>query len=307
MKAPSLDSPPTTSLLGLYLERKEELFARIDQQRPDQAADQVSDFIRAMERPYTDAGREPAHLAHHVLNTVAAASQTLLAVEATATNPNQASSGRSGQPRSTSWVSTVGSTSILFLWGVTLACVLAVVLILTGDPDPAIVPIVCLIVIALLATVGATTAGSGKVPALTPRVTRYVDVPTLDKKISHALRVADELLDAARRAQPGEEKKSDHPALEPKRTLELLQALAAHRMTKHPEKGANELAGEAIRLLFNAKVNPVEYTEEQTDLFEHRPAGVNERRTLLPALVDEQGELVCEGVVLVPVSSVSDG
>ena len=304
MKKNLLKDPSTISLLGLYLERKEEFYGQINQQHPTRAADQVSSFVRDLERPYTDASTDgkQAHLVHHVLNTVAAASQTLVSVEATATTAAYSSSGREGRPRSTKWISSVGSTPILFLWGVTLACVLAVVLILTNDPDPAIVPIVCLIVVALLATVGATTSGSGKTPALTPSVNRFVDVPTLDKKISHALRVADELLGAASLAYQSEEQKSDHPALEPRRTLELLQALASHRMATHPEKGANDLAGEAIRLLFNAKVTPVEYTEEQTQLFEHRPAGVDEHRTLLPALVNEQGELVCEGVVLVPVS-----
>ena len=304
MKENQLEAPRTASLLGQYLGQKEEFLSRINKQRPAQAADQVSSFIRDMERPYTDASPdgEPAYLVHHVLNAVAAASQTLVSVEATATNTKYQSSGNGGNQRSIKFIGSVGSTPILFLWGITLACVLAVIFILTNDPDPAIVPIVCLIVIALLATVGATTSGSGRAPALTPRVTLHVDVSALDKKISHALRVADELLDAARLAYQSEEKKTDHPQLEPKRTLELLQALASHRMTARPEKEANDLAGEAIRILFNAKVTPVEYTEEQTHLFEQRPAGVNEYRTLLPALVDEQGELVCEGVVLVPIS-----
>ena len=303
MKEDQLE-PQTASLLGLYLEQKEDLLSRIDTQRPARAAEQVSSFIRDMERAYTDSStaREQAHLVHHVLNAVAAASQTLVTVEGTASvsSASDRSSGSGTGTSSTNFVSSARSTPIFFLWGVTVACILAVILILTNDPEPAIVPIVSLIVIALLATVGATTSGSGKAPALTPRVTLHVDVPMLDKKISHALRVADELLDATRLAYQTEEKASDHPKLESKRTLELLQALASHRIAPRPEKEAKELAGEAIRILFNAKVTPIEYTEEQMHLFEQRPAGVKAYRTLLPALVDEHGELVCEGVVLVP-------
>lgn len=304
MKEDPLASPQVASLLGLYLEQKEELLSRLDKQRPSQVADQVSRFIRDMERPYTDATTAPEqiHLVHHVLNAVAAASHTMVSVEATATNTHFTKSGGEADSSPSKFMGSVRSRPIFFLWGVTLACVLAVVLIMTNDPDPAIVPIISLILIALLAIVGAVTSGSERTPALTPRVTLHVDVSALDKKLSHALRVADELLDAAHLAFQTEEKKSDHPQLEPKRTIELLQALASHRITTHPEKEANDLAGDALRILFNAKVTPMEYTEEQAHLFEQRPAGVKAHRTLLPALVDEHGELVREGVVLVPVS-----
>lgn len=304
MKKDPPESPRVTSLLGLYLDQKEEFLSRLNPHRPTQVADQVGSFIRDMERPYTDAsaGGGAVHLVHHVLNAVAAASQTLVTVEATASLGSAPPAGGGGDQPSVKFMGSARSTPLLFLWGITLACILAVIFILSNDPDPAILPIVSLIAIAILATAGATTSGSGRTPALTPRVTLHVDLSALDKKVSHALRVADELLDAAHLAYQTEEEKSDRPELEPKRTLELLQALASHRMTTHPEKEASDLAGEAIRILFNAKVTPVEYTRDKEHLFEQRPAGIKEYRTLLPALVNEHGELVCEGVVLVPVT-----
>ena len=176
MKEDQLE-PQTASLLGLYLEQKEDLLSRIDTQRPARAAEQVSSFIRDMERAYTDSStaREQAHLVHHVLNAVAAASQTLVTVEGTASvsSASDRSSGSGTGTSSTNFVSSARSTPIFFLWGVTVACILAVILILTNDPEPAIVPIVSLIVIALLATVGATTSGSGKAPALTLPMHRW--------------------------------------------------------------------------------------------------------------------------------------
>jgi hypothetical protein len=307
MKEDQSEGNKVASLLGLYLEKKEELIGRLDKNNPAKAADQISSFVRDLERPYTDlssATGVPTHLVHHVLNTVAGASQTLVAVAATASNPNYKKSGTGEGSPSLSLTGGSRSTSIFYLWGVTLACVLAVVLILTSDPNPAVLPIVSLIAIAILATVGATTSGAGssRAATLTPKVTLFVDVATLDKKLSHALRVADELLAAASLADQTVHPENSRPELEPKRTFELLQALASHRMTSYPEKKANDLAGDAIRILFNAKVALVEYSRENAHLFEERPAGITERRTLLPALVDENGELVCEGVVLVPIT-----
>jgi hypothetical protein len=305
MKEDQSEGTTRASLLGLYLERKENLFASLDKQSPDDAANKVSSFIRDLERPYTDkiaTSDVPVYLIHHVLNTVAGASQTLVAVNATTSSlkPGKVSGG--GSKGLAKFTGSVRSRPIFFLWTVAVACILAVVLILTNDPEPAILPVVMFIVIAILAAVGATSSGSESAKVLTPKVNLYVDGAMLDKKISHALRVADELLAAASLAHEPEEEKSDHPELEPKRTFELLQALASHRITSHPEKEANDLAGDAIRILFNAKITPVEYSREQSHLFEERPAGVKKYHTLLPALVDEQGELVREGVVLVPIT-----
>nr|WKN38535.1 hypothetical protein K4G66_07440 [Tunicatimonas sp. TK19036] len=306
MKEDQPEGTRVASLLGLYLGKKEELLTDLPKRTPDKAADQISSFIRALERPYTDIASDigtPAHLVHHVLNTVAAASQSLVSVEASVANAKYQTPA-AGSNSSGKFAGYIRSTPIFYLFGVIIACVLAVILILTNNPDPAVLPIVSLIVIAILATVGATTSGSGsgQAPTLTPKITLSVDVATLDKKISHALRVADELLEAASLAYKTEGQKDDRPQLEPKRTFELLQALASHRMASFQEKEASDLAGDAIRILFNAKVKPVEYTGEQAHLFEQRPAGITEPRTLLPALIDEHGELVCEGVVLTPIA-----
>ena len=304
MKEDQSEGNTRASLLGLYLERKENLFASLEKQPPDSVANKVSSFIRDLERPYTDqsaASDVPTYLVHHVLNTVAGASQALVAVNATTTSLKQKRVSNGGG-KGLSKFTGVRSRPIFFLWAVTVSCILAVIFIITNDPEPAILPVVVLILIAILAAVGATSSGSESGPALTPKVNIYVDRAMLDKKISHALRVADELLAAASLAHETEEESSDHLELEPKRTFELLQALASHRVTSHPEKEAGDLAGDAIRILFNAKITPVEYTREQSHFFEERPAGIKKYRTLLPALVDEQGELVREGVVLVPIT-----
>lgn len=305
MKEDQPEGNTVVSLLGLYLEKKDKLIASLDKQPPDSAANKVSSFIRDLERPYTDlstADGVPMHLVHHVLNTVAGASQALVAVNATTSSLKHQKASSGGSKGLSKFTGSVRSRPIFFLWAVTVACILAVILIISNDPEPTILPVVMFIVIAILAAVGATSSGAETSTALTPKVNLYVDVAMLDKKISHALRVADELLAAASLAYEPEDEKNDHPELEPKRTFELLQALASHRITSHPEKAANDLAGDAIRILFNAKITPVEYTREQSHLFEERPAGIKKYRTLLPALVDEQGELVREGVVLVPVT-----
>jgi len=305
MKEDQSEGNTGASLLGLYLERKENLFASLEKQLPDSAANKVSSFIRDLERPYTDqsvTGSIPTYLVHHVLNTVAGASQALVAVNATTSSLKQKRVSSGGSKGITKFTGSVRSRPILFLWAVTVVSILAVILIISNDPEPAILPVVMFIVIAIMAAVGATSSGAETSTVLTPKVNLYVDEAMLDKKISHALRVADELLAAASLAHEPEEEKSDHPKLEPKRTFELLQALASHRITSHPEKEANDLAGDALRILFNAKITPVEYSREQSHLFEERPAGIDAHRTLLPALVNEQGELVREGVVLVPIT-----
>jgi hypothetical protein len=90
--------------------------------------------------------------------------------------------------------------------------------------------------------------------------------------------------------------------LESEQVFELLQALCAHRVVPTPEKTADDLAKDAVRLLYAARITPIEYSPDYARFFDKRPAGISKRRTLLPALVSDNGALVRKGIILEPIA-----
>jgi hypothetical protein len=321
MRRPEENTP---TLLKLYFDRRNALLADLSECDPAQAADRVSRFIRDLERPYTDLPTvidTQARLVRHALGMIATSAGMLTAVTATATLP------RTQVPERTGGASRAGllkwllmsllrsirlslirtwDLALLYLGGIAAACTVAVVLVLLSEPS--VTAVALLMAIGILAASGAATVhartardSTSSFTAPEPNVTLVLDVNTIDGRLSGALRAADELLAIVAR-QPASPSVHGDPALEPERVLALLQALSAHRIVPMPEKTADELAGDAIRLLHAAQVTLIDYSPDQAHLFDEQPAGITERRTLLPALVSGEGSLVHKGVVLVPVT-----
>jgi len=288
-------------LLDLYLKRRENLFTDLGEMSLPDATLRVSKFIHELERPYTDLPGVTdiqSRLAPHVLRVIAAGAQFLTAVIATLTPAKPGISRTQSAQSARRRFGRIRTTRVFYLWGLTAACVAAIILTLVSDS--AIVPIVSLVIIAILATAAAVASQSrdGPLGPPQPNITLSPDVGAIDGKLTTALRAADDLLELAVRKLIDE--RADSPRFESDRVLELLQALAAHRIAGHPEKSADDLAGDAIRLLRAARVTPVAYRTDQARNFDEQPAGISEIRTLLPALVDEEGNTVRKGVVLVP-------
>jgi hypothetical protein len=314
----------TPTLLKLYFNRRNALLADLGECDPAQAADRVGRFVRDLERPYTDLPTvidTQARLVRHALGMIAASAGMLTAVTATVTVP------RIQIPERTGGTSRAGllkwllmsllrsirlslvrtwDPALLYFWGIAAACAVAVVLVLLSEPS--VTAVALLIAIGILAVSGAAAVHArtardsiSSFTAPEPKVKLVLDVSTIDGRLSGALRAADELL-AVAAPQPASPSVRGGPALEPEHVLALLQALGAHRIVPVPEKTADELAGDAIRLLHAAQVTLIDYSPDQAHLFDEQPAGIAERRTLLPALVSGEGSLVRKGVVLVPVT-----
>jgi hypothetical protein len=290
-------------LLDLYLKQREELLADLGQGGPAEAADRVSRFVRSLERPYTDlpvVTDLQARLVPHILGLIATVTGLLTAVAATATLPRiEFSEPASRESR----LNLLGlPLAVCYLWGITAACVVAVVLVLLSTPT--IIAVITLVVIGIFATVGAATVHSRTVhhsslpplPLPDPQVTLSLVVSTIDGSLSAALRASDDLLAVAYQFPTG------GPMLESDRVFKLLQALGAHRLVPMPEKTIEDLANDAIRLLYTAQVTLIEYSPDYDHFFDKQPAGISECRTLLPALVSDEGTLVCKGIILVPVT-----
>ncbi len=324
MKNETLRTDNLSPLLSLYVKNRNDLLADLERLQPDEASTKIGRFVRQLERPYTDYSeltKEQTHLAHYLLNIAAEAAETIKAVTATAisvgdTEMIQAEpDGPAHEPLTKSLnsaVERVRRMAVFYFVGIILTCVGSIAVIFYVPS--VLAPIIAFIVIAIVATVGATATFVHKpnislfLPALTPpflptaqepEIYYSFDVNVLDGKITSALRLADELLTLS--ARKAAQEKKDDVRFDPKRTLELFQSLASHRIVRASEKSADALADEAIHLLRTMHITLAEYTDEQADFFEKQPAGITEHRTLLPALINDKGDVVCQGVVLVPV------
>jgi hypothetical protein len=293
----------TYPLLDLYLRRREGLLAELEQcSNPAEAASRVRGFVRDLERPYTDLPTVTdiqARVVSHVLGIVAATAEMLTAVDATVTVPH-------GEFEPVGEKSRVGrrkpSLAVLYLWGLSAACVVGVVLVLLSGP--AIIPAIVLFALGALAAAGAASVRSqdahdSPLPlAREPQIIFSLAMHSIDGKLSAALRAADELLTVV--ARESAEQHRSAPTLEPDRVLRLLQALGAHRIVPQPEKTLDDLAEDALWLLETVRVTLINYSPDQAQYFEKRPAGIAEPRTLVPALISDAGELVRKGIILVP-------
>jgi hypothetical protein len=237
-----------------------------------------------------------------VLGIIATTAEMLTAVAATATVPCGEFESISAKSRG-SWRKP--SPPVLYLLGLTAACVAGVGLVLLSSP--AIIPVIVLFAIGTLAAAGAASVVRGQdahaspLPlSREPQVLLSLAVPSLDGKLSAALRAADELLTVVVRASA--DQSGSTLKLEPDRVLGLLQALSAHRIVPQPEKTLDDLVKDASWLLETAQITLINYTPDHAQCFEKRPAGIAEPRTLVPALLRDGGELVRKGIVLVPVT-----
>jgi len=311
------------SLVDLYRKRREQLLAELSQCDPAEAANRVSRFIRDLERPYTDLPTVTdfqARFAHHVLGVIAVAAEMLTAVAVTITVPGPEVLAPVSRQTEISLLKRLlffllksahrstdrtGWTAVYYLWGITVTCIIAVVLVLLSDP--AVIPVVLLVIIGMLATAGAANIhtraaqNTTTLPLPEPKATLSVDINTMDGRLSAALHAADELLTVIARQPAGHS--GDDLRLDPDRMLALLQELSAHRIVPSPEKTAHDLAGDAIRLLRTARLRLVDYSADHAHCFDEQPAGLSEPQTLVPALVRDgpQQTLVRKGIVLVPI------
>src|SRR4029453_16867690 len=179
----------TYPLLNLYRKRREGLLAELEQcSSPAEAASRVRDFVRDFERPYTDLPTVTdiqSRLVHHVLGIIATTAEMLTAVAATATVPCGEFESISAKSRG-SWRKP--SPPVLYLLGLTAACVAGVGLVLLSSP--AIIPVIVLFAIGTLAAAGAASVVRGQdahaspLPlSREPQVLLSLAVPSLDGKL----------------------------------------------------------------------------------------------------------------------------
>ena len=307
-------------LVGLYFKRREGLLAELDQcGEPAEIAKRVSSFVRELERPYTDLANvtdQQARLVHHALGIISTAVGAFSAVSATASLPTiedgdsltKTSDGLIKRfllkvfPAVRYWIES--SPAVRYLLLIAAACVASVVLVLLSSPS--ITALILLFAIGAMAVALASSVryedalDSHSSSSQEPQVTFDFALNSIDGTLSRALRAADDLLAVAAHESS---QNAGAPALNPDRMLELLQDLGSHKITRSPDKTIDDFAKDSVRLLYAAGITLVDYSPDQAQFFEKQPAGISEQRTLLPALVSEDGKLVRPGTILVPVAT----
>ena len=311
------------SLLALYIKRREGLLAELDQcSEPAAIANRVNSFVRELERPYTDlpdVTAQQSRLIHHALGIVATTVETLAAVSATASLSAIGDEDVVTKP-SNGWLKGFllekflpvqywmeSSPAVRYLWLIATACIVSVALVLLSSPS--IIAVILLFAIGALAVILASSVrykealDAHALSLQEPQVTFAFALNNIDGTLSRALRATDDLLSVAAHKATQD---ADTPALSSDRVLELLQDIISHKITKSPDKTIDDLVKDSIRLLYAAGIAIVDYSSDQAKFFEKQPAGIPEQRTLLPALVSEDGKLVRPGTILVPVSTRSN-
>ncbi len=311
------------SLLALYIKRREGLLAELDQcSEPAEIANRVNGFVRGLERPYTDLPGVPAQqsrLIHHALGIIATTVETLAAVSATASLSAIGDEDVVTKP-SNGWLKGFllekfpvvrclmeSSPAVRYLWLLATACVASVVLVLLSSSS--IIAVILLFAIGALAVILASSVrreeslDSHSSSPREPQVTFAFALNNIDGTLSRVLRAADDLLTVVAHES---NRNTVAPALNLDRVLELLQDLGSHKIANPPDKTIDDLVKDGVRLLYAAGIVIVDYSPDQAKFFEKQPAGISEQRTLLPALVSEDGKLVRPGTILVPVSTRSN-
>ena len=307
-------------LVSLYFKRREGLLAELDQcSEPAEIAKRVNSFVRELERPYTDLVNvtdQQARLVHHTLGIIATAVGALSAVSAAASLPTirdgdsltKMNNGLIKRfllkvfPAVRHWIES--SPAVRYLLLIAAACVASVVLVLLSSPS--ITALILLFAIGAMAVALASSVryedalASHSPSPQEPQVTLAFALNSIDGTLSRALRAADDLLAVAAHESS---QNAGAPALNPDRMLELLQDLGSHKITRSPDKTIDDFAKDSVRLLYAAGITLVDYSPDQAQFFEKQPAGISEQRTLLPALVSEDGKLVRPGTILVPVAT----
>ena len=306
------------SLLALYIKRREGLLVELDQcSEPAEIARRVNSFVHELERPYTDlpdVTAQQAYLVHHTLGIIATTVGALSAISATASLPVIGGEDAVTKP-SNSWLKGLlekfpfvrcwmePPPAVLYLRLIATACIVSVILVLLSSPS--ITAVILLFAIGALAVTWASSVQHKEAPDAhtlslqEPQVTFAFALNSVDGTLSRALCAADDLLSIAAHKATQD---ADTPALNSDRVLELLQNIGSHKITKSPDKTIDDLVKDGIRLLYAAGITIVDYSPDQAQLFEKQPAGISEQRTLLPALVSEDGKLVRPGAILVPVA-----
>lgn len=306
------DKERSVSLLELYFKKRETLLADLKHSDPVTTADQVSHFVIGLERPYTDMGLltdDQARSLPHILGIIAGMAKITASVDIFAyphKSINDQDSSQKGFWRflfRDKKVNSGGSglTTLFYFWGTALVSVIAITLV--WYTNMVIVAIVAFFIIAMLAVSGATISqrsniDHSKEPFLShSEITLSTDLNKVDGRLVDAFRSADVLLSSLGYTKL----KEDNLKFDSDLMFDLLQALSAHSMVNVPEKTAKNLGKDAIRLLQLARFYTVKYSPSNAELFDEQPAGVEENRLLLPALVDENRKLVRKGIVLIPV------
>ena len=307
------------SLLALYIKRREGLLAELDQcSEPAEIANRVNGFVRGLERPYTDlpdVTAQQSRLIPHALGIIATTVETLAAVSATASLSVIGDEDVVTKP-SNGWLKGFllekfppvqywmeSSPAVRYLWLIATACVASVVLVLLSSPS--IIAVILLFAIGALAVTLASSVRSQEAldshfsSPQEPQGAFVFALNNIDGTLSRALRAADDLLSVAAHEA---NQSIDALAINPDRMLELLQDLGSYKIAKNPDKTIDDLVKDGVRLLYAAGITIVDYSPDQAQFFEKQPAGISEQRTLLPALVSEDGKLVRLGTILVPVA-----
>ncbi len=313
----------TASLLALYIKRREGLLAELARcTEPAEIAKRVNSFVRELERPYTDlpdVTAQQSRFVHHALGIIATTVGMLSAISATASLPEIGDEDVVTKP-SNGWLKGFllekfpvvrywmeSSPAVLYLWLIATACVASVVLVLLSSPS--ITALILLFAIGALAVILASSVrykdalDSHSPSPREPQVTFAFALNNIDGTLSRALRAADDLLSVTAHEA---NQSIDALAIDPDRMLELLQDLGSYKIAKNPDKTIDDLVKDGVRLLYAAGIAIVDYSPHQAQFFEKQPAGISEQRTLLPALVSEDGKLLRPGTILVPVATRSN-
>lgn len=283
----------TSPLLNLYTKRHDKLLIELQGAKPSDAVAKIRSVLQQIERPFSDqtlAGYTEVRIAHHALAMISEALPLLASVGATANPVDEGPAFQSAGRR----------IGMRFLWLlVLLSFAAAAMSIYWHDSNLAALGFV---VIALLAAIGGSMVVAKKDRPLESRleagVNVHVDARVVDSQLNRILRAADDLVAVATQKT---KQAPLQPVIDPEAMLKLLQGLIAHRITPDPEESASDLAGQAERALRSAGITPVQYSKDKASLFDDQPAGISEIRTLRPALVDGEEQLIRRGTVLVPV------